>query len=212
MFTRILSMVLLGGAAIASAAACHTSGTPAATTTVTVSAAPSSTTSSGAAPSAATSSVATSSVATSSIATSSVAAPTSAALTRRPCDLLTPEVAKKYVGDDAERQFSYDSNPPVPVDDNACYYTGATREVEVSIYPRPTDPTAPVNHFHVISPGNRVDAVGYEAYWFGPGESIIAVKDGLLIGVKVAQIKGSWTDQDRADDIELANLVVPRVG
>lgn len=45
----------------------------------------------------------------------------------------------------------------------------------------PTDPTAPVNHFHVIAPENRVDGVDYEAYWFGTGESLVAVKDGLLI-------------------------------
>lgn len=137
---------------------------------------------------------------------------TTAALTRRPCDLLTPEVAKKFVGEDAQRQLFYDARPPVPVGDTACYYTGATREVDVSIFPRPSDPTAPVNHFHVIRPDNRVGAVSYEAYWFGPGESIVAVKDGLLVSVKVAHIKGDWTDQDRADDIDLANLVVPRVG
>jgi len=138
--------------------------------------------------------------------------PTITAFTRQPCDLLTPEVAKKFVGEDAQRQLSYDARPPLPVGDTACYYTGATREIEVSIFPRPTDLTAPVNHFHVIRPDNRVDAVSYEAYWFGPGESIVAVKGGLLISVKVANIKGDWTDQDRADDIELANLVVPHVG
>jgi hypothetical protein len=154
----------------------------------------------------------TSSVAPSSTTAAPSAAPTTAALTRQPCDLLTPEVAKKYVGEDAQRQLAYDARPPVPVSDDACYYTGATREIEVSIFPRPSDPTAPVNHFNVIRPDNRVDALSYEAYWFGPGESIVAVKDGLLISVKVANIKGSWTDQDRADDIELANLVVPRVG
>jgi hypothetical protein len=138
--------------------------------------------------------------------------PTSTALTRQPCDLLTPEVAKKFVGEDAQRQLFFDAQPPVPVGDRACYYTGATREIEVSIFPRPSDPTAPVNHFNVIRPDNRVDAVSYEAYWAGPGESIVAVKDGLLISVKVANIKGAWTDQDRADEIELANLVVPHVG
>lgn len=130
----------------------------------------------------------------------------------RPCDLLTPDVARKYLGDDAQRQFSYDGHPPVPVGDGACYFTGATREIEVSIRPRPTDPTAPINHFHVISPDNRIDALGFEAYWFGPGESIVAVKDGLVVSVKVANIKGGWSDQDRADDVELAKLVVPRVG
>lgn len=116
------------------------------------------------------------------------------------------------MGDDAQRQFSYDGHPPVPVGDGACYYTGPTREIEVSIRPRPTDPTAPINHFHVISPDNRVDALGFEAYWFGPGESLVAVKDELVVSVKVANIKGDWSDQDRADDVELAKLVVPRVG
>ncbi len=140
------------------------------------------------------------------------ATPTGAALSKQPCDLLTLAVAKKYVGDDAQRQLTYDSDPPVPVGDDACYYKGSTREVSVEIYPRPTDPTAPVNHFHVIQPQNQVDALSYEAYWFGPGESIVAVKDGLLISVKVANSEGGWTDQDRADDIELANLVVPQVG
>ncbi len=138
--------------------------------------------------------------------------PTSAAPTRQPCDVLTPDVATKYVGDDAQQRFAYDGHPPVPVGDGACYYTGATREIEVSIRPRPTDPTAPINHFHVISPEKRVDALGFEAYWFGPGEAIVAVKNGLVVSVKVANIKGDWSDQDRADEIELANLVIPRVG
>ena len=142
----------------------------------------------------------------------SVTTPTSAPLTQQPCDVLTPALAEQFVGDDAERQFSYNVDPPVRVGDNSCLYTGATREIEVMIYPRPTNPTAPVNHFNVISPGNRVVELGFEAYWFGPGESIVAVKDGLLIQVKVANIKGSWTAQDRADDVDLANLVVPQVG
>lgn len=140
------------------------------------------------------------------------AAPTGAALTRQACELLTPEVAKKYAGNDAQRQLFFDATPPLPVGDDGCYYTGSTREVSVLIYPMPTDPTAPVNHFHVIRADNRVEGVEYEAYWFGPAESIVAVKDGLLIAIKVAQLKGAWTDQDRADDIELANEVVPRFG
>ncbi|WP_396926061.1 hypothetical protein [Mycolicibacterium sp.] len=140
------------------------------------------------------------------------AAPTGAALTRQACELLTPDVAKKYAGNDAQRQLFFDATPPLPVGDDGCYYTGSTREVSVLIYPMPTDPTAPVNHFHVIRADNRVEGVEYEAYWFGPAESIVAVKDGLLINIKVAQIKGAWTDQDRADDIELANQVVPRFG
>jgi hypothetical protein len=136
---------------------------------------------------------------------------TAVALTRQPCDLLTPAVAKKYVGDNAERQLFYDSDPPVSVGDDACYYTGSTREVSVAIYPRPTDPTAPVNHFDVIQPQNRIEGLSFEAYRFGPGESVVAVKGGLLVSVKVANTKGAWTDQDRSDDVDLANLIVPQV-
>jgi hypothetical protein len=191
MSARKLLTACMSAAAIAGIAACQSSTAPSATTT----APPASAT---AAPSSATSPTS--------------AAPATAELTRQPCDLLTPDVAKKYVGEDARRQLSYDARPPVPVGDDACYYTGATREIEVAIFPRPTDPTAPVNHFHVIQPNGRVDALSFEAYWFGPGESIVAVRDGLLVQVKVANIKGSWTDQDRADEIELAKLVVPRVG
>lgn len=205
MITRSLSIALMGAAAVAAVAACQETSTPTATTTVAPP--PVSTPATGAT----TSSVAPSSTAPSGTASSS-ATPTGAALSKQPCDLLTLAVAKKYVGDDAQRQLTYDSDPPVPVGDDACYYKGSTREVSVEIYPRPTDPTAPVNHFHVIQPQNQVDALSYEAYWFGPGESIVAVKDGLLISVKVANSEGGWTDQDRADDIELANLVVPQVG
>jgi hypothetical protein len=204
MSARILLTAFMSAAAIAGLSACHTPSAPSVTTTVT--APPTSTTAASATPSS------TASIAPNSATAPTSAAPPGAALTRQPCDLLTPEVAKKYVGEDAQRQLAYDANPPVPVGDDACYYTGATREIEVSIFPRPTDPTAPVNHFNVIRPDKRVEALSYEAYWFGPGESIVAVKDGLLISVKVANIKGDWTDQDRADDIELANVVVPRVG
>ena len=179
--------------------------TTAGPTTVTVTASPASTTTSTTMP------IATPGIA-STTPPSHPTAPTSAAPTRQPCDLLTPVIAAKYAGDDAHRQFTYDGHPPVPVGDGACYYKGDTREIEVSIHPRPTDPTAPINHFHVISPAKRVDALAFEAYWFGPGESLVAVKGGLVIGLKVANIKGDWTDQDRADDIDLANLVVPRVG
>ena len=138
--------------------------------------------------------------------------PASIALTRQPCDLLTPEVAKKYVGADAQRQLSYDSTPPVAVGDTGCYYTGDQRSVSVAVYPVPTNPTAPVNHFDVIRPDNRVEGVDYEAYWFGPGESLVAVKNGLFISVSVSNRLASQTDRDRADDVELANLVVPHVG
>jgi hypothetical protein len=191
-----LAIALMGASVITSVAACQTPSTPTATTTP--------------------SNVAPSSIAlsntTPSASTPSSPTPTSIALTRQPCDLLTPEVAKKYVGDDAQRQLTYESNPPVPVGDNGCYYTGSNRSVTVEVYPVPTDPTAPVNHFHVIRPENRVDGVDYEAYWFGAGESLVAVKDGLLISVNVSNRLASQTEQDRADDIELANLIVPQVG
>lgn len=201
MTTRTLLVTFISAVAITGISACHSPTTPPGTTTVTPSTTPASS-----AP------INTSSVAPSSATVATSPTPTTPALTRQPCDLLTPDVAKKYVGEDAQRQSTYDGHPPVPVSDDACYYTGATREIEVAIYPRPTDATAPINHFNVISPDNRVDALSFEAYWFGPGESIVAVSDGLVISVKVAKIRGSWTDQDRADDIELANLVVPRVG
>jgi hypothetical protein len=186
-----LAIAVLGAAAITSVAACQTPSTPAVTTTPS-STAPSSTTPSSSAPPSAT--------------------PTSIALTRQPCDLLTPEVAKKYAGDDAQRQLTYESNPPVPVGDNACYYTGSTRSVSVEVAQVPTDPTAPVNHFHVIRPENRVEGVDYEAYWFAAGGSLVAVKDGFLISVNVSNKGATQTDQDRTDDIDLANLVVPQVG
>lgn len=191
MSTRNMAIALVGAAVVTSVVACQASSTPTATTT-TSSAAPASTTPSSTTPPTPT--------------------PTSIALTRQPCDLLTPEVAKKYVGDDAQRQLNYDANPPVPVGDTGCYYTGDKRSVTVEIYPVPTDPTAPVNHFHVITPENRVQGVDFEAYWFGAGQSLVAVKDGLLISVNVSDKLASQTEQDRTDDVELANLIVPQVG
>jgi hypothetical protein len=141
-----------------------------------------------------------------------VATPTIATATPQPCDLLTPTVAKKYVGDDAQRQLSCDS-PPRRVGDDACYCTGDTRSVSVSIFPVPSDPTAPVNHFDVIQPRNRFAGLSFDAYWFGPSECIVAVRDGLLISVSVeTNLAGTWTDQDRSDDIKLANTIVPQVG
>lgn len=193
--------LLVTTAATFAAAGCSTAPQQTVSVTTTVTAPPTSIAAVSATPSSSTSTT-----------PSRTTATTTVALTRQACDLLTADVAKQYVGDGAQRQFSYDGHPPMPVGDGACYYKGDTREVEVSIRPRPTDPTAPINHFHVISPANRVDALGFEAYWFGPGESIVAPKDGLVITVKVANIKGDWSDQDRADDVELANLVVPRVG
>jgi hypothetical protein len=136
------------------------------------------------------------------------------ALTRQPCELLTPELATRYLGDDAERQLTYaGTTPPVPVEDTACYYTGTAREMYLSITQTPTDPTAPINHFHVIRPQNRVPGVPYDAYWFAAGESLVVVKDALVIDIKVADIGGGYlTDQDRPVDIEVANLIVPRIG
>ena len=209
MALSISKLTLLATAAATFAVAGCSTGprqtTTAGPTTVTVTVSPASPTTSTTMP------IATTSIA-STMPPSHPTAQAGTVLTREPCDLLTPVVAAKYVGGDALRQFTYDGHPPVPVGDGACCYTGDTREIEVSIHPRPTDPTAPINHFHVISPDNRVDALDFEAYWFGPGESMVAVKDGLVISLKVANIKGDWTDRDRADDIELANLVVPRVG
>ena len=204
--TRTWSTVLMNAAVVTALAACNSSTSAPVTTTVT--APPVSSQSATAAPSSATPAPP-----ASSTAAKSSAAPSSVALTREPCDLLTQAVAKKYVGDDAQRQLTYgDTDPPVPVGDDACYYTGSTRSVSVEIFPVPTDPTAPVNHFSVIRPENRVEGVDYEAYWFAAGESLVAVKDGLLISVNVSKRTASQTDQDRADDIGLANLIVPQVG
>ena len=139
------------------------------------------------------------------------ATPSIATATQQPCDLLTPAVAKKYVGDNAQRQLTRDS-PPRRVGDDACYYTGDTRSVGVAIFPVPTDPTAPINHFGVIEPRNRIAGLSFDAYWFGPNESLVAVKDGLVISMSVeTSHAGTWTDQDRSDDLELANTIVPQV-
>jgi hypothetical protein len=197
---RILLTAFVSGAAIAALSACQTSDTQPAPSTVTVTQSPSATT----AP------ATTSQSSTSASPTG--APPTSAALTRQPCDLLTADLARRYAHEDVQRQSTYDSDPPLPVEETTCYYRGSTREVSLDINPMPTDPTAPVNHFHVIRPENRVNDVAYEAYWFGPAESLVAVKGDLLISVKVAGIAAPQSDQDRADEIELANLIVPLVG
>jgi hypothetical protein len=135
MSARILLTAFISAAAIAGLSACHTPTAPSVTTTVTAPPAPTT------AASAASSSAA--SLAPSSATAPTGAAPTTAALTRRPCDLLTPEVAKKYVGEDAQRQLAYDAHPPVPVGDDACYYAGATREIEVSIFGGRATPPPP---------------------------------------------------------------------
>jgi hypothetical protein len=85
-----------------------------------------------------------------------------------------------------------------------------------SIAPMPTDPNAPVNHFHVIEPQNEIPGRAYQAYWFGPGESLEVVKDGLLLNFKVQDNPGSpgaRTVEDlKADDIKLADQIVPGIG
>jgi hypothetical protein len=139
------------------------------------------------------------------------ATPSIATGTRQPCDLLTPAVAKKYVGDNAQRQLTL-LFPQRQVGDDTCYYTGDTRSVGVAIFPVPTDPTAPINHFGVIQPRNRIAGLSFDAYWFGPDESLVAVRDGLVISMSVeTSHAGTWTDQDRSDDLDLANTIVPQV-
>jgi len=85
-----------------------------------------------------------------------------------------------------------------------------------SINPMPTDPNAPVNHFHVIQPQNQIPGLGYAAYWFGPGQSVNVVKNGLLLNFQVQDNPGSprarSVDELKADDIKLADQIVPRVG
>jgi hypothetical protein len=178
MSARTLALALIGAAIVTSVAACQRPRGPILPTSVSappVSPTVASATPSGAAP-------------WTSTAPSS-ATPRGVALTQHPCDLLAPALAKKYVGENAQQRHFYDSDPPVPVGDDGCYYTGDTRSVTVEIYPRPTDTRAPVNHFDVIRPQHRVDELNFEAYWFGPGEAIVAVKGGLLIGVSVASIR-----------------------
>lgn len=131
-----------------------------------------------------------------------------------PCELLTLSIAKSFAGDDAQRRLSYDgTDPPVSVGDNGCYYTGGAGSVEFRIGPIPDDPTAPVNHFHVIRPENRDPSLPYDAYWFGPGVSLIVVKNGLMLTFKTSgrPDTGNLDEATRAADVELANQIVPAV-
>jgi hypothetical protein len=143
-------------------------------------------------------------------------AQSTAGITRAPCELLSETIAKQFAGDDAQRQLTADSNPPLPVGDTACFYQGSSRSVFFSINPMPTDPSAPVNHFHVIQPQNQIPGPAYAAYWFGPGESVYVVKEGLLLDFKVQDNPGLPSprsiEQLKADDIRLADQIVPRVG
>jgi hypothetical protein len=151
-----------------------------------------------------------------SAASTASAAPTtgSTRFTREPCELLNPALAREFVGDDAQRQLTWDSTPPLPVGNDACAYKSSTRTVSLSIDTPPTDPNAPLNHFHVISPANQVPGLAYDAYWFGAGESLIVLKDGLVLGFKVSDVPSSaHADQWRqADEIKLADQIVPRLG
>ena len=121
-------------------------------------------------------------------------------------------IAKKFAGDDAQRRLSYDSDPPVPVGDTGCFYEGSMGSVLFSVDPIPDDPTAPVNHFNVIRPENRDPALSYDAYWFGPGVSLIVVKNGLMLTFKVSPRPdtGNLDPETRAADSELAKPDRPR--
>lgn len=122
------------------------------------------------------------------------------------CDLLTPAIATAFVGDDAERQRSLG-------DDNACLYLGNAGSVFVSINPLPTNPDAPVNHFSVLRPVNAIPDLGYQAYWFAAGQSVVVVKGGLLLEFKVSDRAGVADRQELAQlDITLADQIVPKVG
>lgn len=207
MTARIMLIALTSAAVIAAAAGCGKSRGPTATPTPTSSGTASAQSSAAPPPSAAQSTAA---------APSTTAAQSTAGTTRDPCELLSPTIAKQFAGDDAERQLTVDSNPPLPVGDTACFYQGSTRSVFFSINPMPTDSAAPVNHFHVIQPQNEIPAQGYAAYWFGPGQSVYVVKDGLLLDFKAQDNPGSpharSVDELKADDIKLADQIVPRVG
>jgi hypothetical protein len=136
------------------------------------------------------------------------------AATRVPRELLTPAIAKAFAGEDAQRQLQLDSDPPLPVGDDACFYKGAAGSVMFTITPVPGDPDAPVNHFHTIRPENRIPGVAYEAYWFGAGESVVVVRNGLMLIFDVSGSQPAGDDyqvlQDK--DIKLADQIVQRVG
>lgn len=133
--------------------------------------------------------------------------PAGAGLTREPCELLSPALARTFAGDDAQRQ---------PWGDDGCMYRGSTRSVLVTVGPWPSAPDAPVNHFGVIRPENQIPAKQYEAYWFAAGQSLLVVKDSLLLGIRVSDnlfAPNAQVNQDRkADDIALADQIVPRLG
>ena len=194
MTTRTPLLVLTGAAVVASLAGCGTSNAPTPTATPP--------------PTSATSAAATSSAAPAQ------PSPVTPALTRVPCELLTPALAQEFAGFDAERQLQLDSDPPLPVGDNACFYKGGAGSVILAINSVPADPEDPVNHFHVIQPANRIPDLAYEAYWFGAGESVVVVKDGLLLNVKVSGKPGSADDYQavQKQEIKLADQIVPRVG
>jgi hypothetical protein len=196
MTTRTILIALTSAGLIAGSAGCGKSSSPASTPTPTPSG--------------------TASPQPTAAAPSTTAAQSAAGTTREPCELLSETVAKQFAGDDAQRQLTVDSNPPLPVGDTACFYLGSSRSVFFSINPMPTDPNAPVNHFHVIQPQNQIPGPAYAAYWFGPGESVNVVKDGLLLDFKVQDNPGSprprSVDELKADDIKLADQIVPRVG
>ncbi|MFG1931413.1 hypothetical protein ACGFK1_12265 [Mycobacterium sp. NPDC048908] len=148
------------------------------------------------------------------VTTSATPSPSVTPAGTQPCDLLTPVIAAKFAGDDAQRRLAYDdTDPPVAVRDKGCYYTGSMGSVEFRLDPIPTDPTAPVNLFHVINPENRDASLPYDAYWFGPGVSLVVVKNGQMLTFKVAPNPdtGNLDDATRAADVELANQIVPSV-
>jgi hypothetical protein len=134
-------------------------------------------------------------------------APLGAGPTREPCELLSPSLAATFAGADVQRQ---------PWGDDGCLYKGSTRSVLFTIDQWPAAPDAPVNHFHVIRPENQIAGLPYNAYWFAAGQNLLVVKDGLLLGFKVSDnpfAPNAQINQVRkAEDIQLADQIVPRVG
>lgn len=143
-------------------------------------------------------------------------APHPTGLSRVPCELLTESIAKQFAGDDAKRQSTLDSSPKTQLGDDVCLYKSATRSVWLSINPVPTAGDGPLRHFHVIRPENRIPGPTYEAYWFAPGDSVVVIKNGLVLEFRVSDnpySKGAQINQHRqAEDIRLADLIAPRVG
>jgi hypothetical protein len=87
--------------------------------------------------------------------------------------------------------------------------------VSFAINPNTGDPSSPVNHFGVLRPENQIADLPYNAYWFAAGNSLVVVKDHLLLVFMLSDnpiFPTAQINQHRkAEDIALADQIVPRV-